>query len=148
MGKKIAQSEDIKKIISILENYLRTHKNICYGGTAINNILPEQYRFYNKDVEIPDYDFFTQNSLEDAKKIADIYYKEGYKEVEAKSGVHNGTYKVFVNFIPIADVTQMNYKLLNNFLQLALKPRSMIMVLNYQFLLLFLFFDHRKQTLN
>jgi len=66
MGKKIAQSEDIQKIISLLEHYLRTHKILCYGGTAINNILPEQFRFYNKDVEIPDYDFFTANALEDA----------------------------------------------------------------------------------
>ena len=49
-----------------------------------------------------------------AKKIADIFYKEGYKEVEAKSGVHSGTYKVFVNFIPIADVTQLDYQLFNN----------------------------------
>lgn len=114
MGKKIAQSEDIQKLISLLEHYLRTHKILCYGGTAINNILPEQFRFYNKDVEIPDYDFFTANALEDAKKIADIFYKEGYKEVEAKSGVHSGTYKVFVNFIPIADVTQLDYHLFNN----------------------------------
>lgn len=114
MGKKIAQSEDIQKLISLLEHYLRSNKILCYGGTAINNILPEQFRFYNKDVEIPDYDFFTTNAIEDAKKIADIFYKEGYKEVEAKSGVHSGTYKVFVNFIPIADVTQIDYQLFNN----------------------------------
>ena len=47
-GIKLAQSETIKKIIGILETFLRTHKTLCYGGTAINNILPEQYRFYNK----------------------------------------------------------------------------------------------------
>ena len=58
-GRKLVQSDAIKKIIEILENFLRTHKTLCYGGTAINNILPEQYRFYNKDIEIPDYDFFS-----------------------------------------------------------------------------------------
>jgi hypothetical protein len=121
MGKKLAQSEDIKKLISLLEHYLRTHKILCYGGTAINNILPEQFRFYNKDVEIPDYDFFTSNAFEDAKKIADIFYKEGYKEVEAKSGVHSGTYKVFVNFIPMADITQLDYQLFNNLYKNCIK---------------------------
>ncbi len=121
MGKKITQSEDIQKLIYILEHYLRINKILCYGGTAINNILPEQFRFYNKDVEIPDYDFFTPNAIEEAKKIADIFYKEGYKEVEAKSGVHNGTYKVFVNFIPIADVTQMDYQLFNNLYKKSIK---------------------------
>ena len=29
-------------------------------------------------------------------------------EVEAKAGIHFGTYKVYVNFIPIADITQLN----------------------------------------
>ena len=124
MGKKLAQSEDIQKIIFVLENYLHNHKILCYGGTAVNNILPEQYRFYNRDIEIPDYDFFTPNALEDAKKIADIFYKEGYKEVEAKSGVHNGTYKVFVNFIPIADVTQLEPKLFYNLYKKCIKVNS------------------------
>ena len=45
---------------------------------------------------------------EDAKMLADIYYKKGYTSVEAKSGVHHGTYKVFVNFVPIADITQID----------------------------------------
>jgi hypothetical protein len=48
IGKKLVQSDTIKNIISILETFLRTHKILCYGGTAVNNILPEQYRFYSK----------------------------------------------------------------------------------------------------
>ena len=107
-GKKIANSEEVKKIIKILENFLIDKKCICYGGTAINNILPKYAQFYNKDVEIPDYDFFTPNALADAKELADIYYAAGYVEVEAKSGMHHGTYKVYVNFIPIADITYLD----------------------------------------
>ena len=80
---------------------------ICYGGTAINNILPEEDQFYNRDLEIPDYDFYSANALEDAKELADIYAKE-FDDVEAKAGVHFGTYKVFVNYIPVADITYMN----------------------------------------
>jgi len=57
---------------------------------------------------VPDYDFFSQNDLEDAKELADIFYAAGYLETEAKSGVHKGTYKVFVNYIPMADITQLH----------------------------------------
>jgi hypothetical protein len=32
---------------------------------------------------------------------------KGYTDVEAKSGVHHGTYKVYVNFLPVADITEM-----------------------------------------
>lgn len=107
-GEKTLSSPTIKKIISIVENFLRKKKLICYGGTAINNILPVEDQFYNKDVELPDYDFFSHNALDDAKELADIYFREGYEEVEAKAGVHHGTYKVFVNFIPVADITYLD----------------------------------------
>jgi len=107
IGKRIVSSEEIKNMILVVENFIKVKTLICYGGTAINNILPEEDQFYNKDVEIPDYDFFTPDALSDAKELADLYYKNGYTDVEAKSGQHHGTYKVFVNFIPVADLTQL-----------------------------------------
>jgi hypothetical protein len=93
-------------MIKIVEDFIIRKKLICYGGTAINNILPERDQFYNKEGEIPDYDFFSSNALDDAKELADIYHKAGFKSIEAKS-VHFGTFKVFVNYIPIADITSV-----------------------------------------
>jgi hypothetical protein len=113
MGKRVVNSEDVQKIIDIVEEFIKRKKEICYGGTAINNILPEEDRFYNKDVEIPDYDFFSQNALEDAKELADIYYKKGFIDVEAKSGQHHGTYKVFVNYMAVADITHIPKEIFN-----------------------------------
>jgi hypothetical protein len=105
---KIANSDDVIHMIQILEDFIRKKKCVCYGGTAINNILPEHAQFYNREDEVPDYDFFTPEAIEYAKELADIYYKAGFKEVEAKAGIHYGTFKVFVNFIHIADITYMN----------------------------------------
>lgn len=107
-GSRVAQSEEVRKIIDIVETFISKKRLVCYGGTAINNILPEEAQFYNRNVEIPDYDFFSKHAMEDAKELADIYYRTGYHEVEAKAGVHHGTYKVYVNFIPVADITQMH----------------------------------------
>jgi hypothetical protein len=107
-AKSIVMNDDVKKIIDILESFLQSKPLICYGGTAINNILPKQDQFYNKDIEIPDYDFYSTSSLNDSIELANIYADAGYKEVEAKAGVHHGTYKVFVNFIPVADITQLH----------------------------------------
>ena len=104
-GRKAANSSEVKRIIGIVENFLRKKSLICYGGTAINNILPKQDQFYNTDIEIPDYDFYSSNALNDAKELVDIYIKDGFQEVEAKSGQHHGTFKVYVNFIPVADIT-------------------------------------------
>jgi hypothetical protein len=111
--KTVANSEEVERMIVILENFLRRKKLICYGGTAINNILPKDAQFYDRDIEVPDYDFYSSRPMEDAKELADIYHKEGYAEVEAKSGMHYGTFKVFVNFIPIADITLLPRPIFN-----------------------------------
>jgi hypothetical protein len=105
IAKRVVNSDDIKNIIKIVEDFIKQKNLICYGGTAINNILPTEDQFYNKELEVPDYDFFTINALDDAKELADIYYKKGFPDVEAKAGQHHGTYKVFVNYIPVADIT-------------------------------------------
>ena len=110
-------SPEIKKMVGIVEDFIRRKKLIVYGGTAINNILPKSDQFYDREVELSDYDFFSTNALEDAKELADIYLKEGFVEVEAKSGQHYGTYKVFVNFLGMADITYIHkdiYKALNS----------------------------------
>ena len=107
-GHRIVRSDDINDILKIVEDFIIRKKLICYGGTALNNILPKSAQFYNREIEIPDYDFFSTNSLDDAKELADIYYASGYTDVEAKAGAHMGTFKVFVNFIPIADITLLD----------------------------------------
>jgi hypothetical protein len=111
LGKKIKQSNDIVAIIKILENFMRRKKVVCYGGTAINNILPVVEQFYDKDVEIPDYDFFSPMAIKHAKELATIYANHNYTDVEVRAGMHKETYKVFVNFIPIADITQLEPKI-------------------------------------
>jgi len=104
-GRKMIDNPTVKEIIAIVERFLVQTQRVCYGGTAINNILPEEDQFYDQAVELPDYDFFSPDPLQDSKDLADIFAKEGYGEVEAKSGMHAGTFKVFVNFIPVADIS-------------------------------------------
>ena len=93
-GERIAKNPVMKDIITVLEKFIRDKNLVCYGGTAINNILPPTDQFYNRDLEIPDYDFFSPNAMNDAKALADIYFNQGFSDVEAKAGVHYGTYKV------------------------------------------------------
>jgi hypothetical protein len=126
MGKRIVNSEDIKNIIKIVEDFIKKKNLICYGGTAINNILPSDDQFYNKEAEIPDYDFFTTNAIEHAKELANIYYQNGFNDVEAKSGVHKGTYKVFVNYIPVADITDIAKPIFNSMKKDAIRVNGIL----------------------
>lgn len=124
--KKQATSPNITKIIEILEDFLRKKKLVCYGGTALNNILPKEDQFYDKSIEIPDYDFYSSTALDDAKELADIYEKLGYDDVEARAGMHLGTFKVQVNFIPIADITYMEKELFSNVQKRAIKINGIL----------------------
>jgi hypothetical protein len=108
IAKRVVSSDEIQKVIRIVEDFIKRKGLICYGGTAINNILPEDDQFYDKEVEIADYDFFTTDGVKDSTELSDLYFKNGYKDVEAKSAQHAGTYKVFVNFIPVADITTLH----------------------------------------
>lgn len=125
-GRETVNSPEIKKIVSIVENFLRRKKLIAYGGTAINSILPKENQFYNKEYELPDYDFFSPNALDDTKELADIYAREGFSEVEAKPGVHDGTFKVFVNFTPVADVTYLHKDIFNAIKKDAIKVSGIL----------------------
>merc|ERR1712065_114642 len=82
-GEEVTNTKEVKKIIEIVENFIKNNNLVCYGGTAINNILPKRDQFYNFDIEMPDYDFFSPNAMQDAKKLADQYKKEGYDEILA-----------------------------------------------------------------
>ena len=123
---KYRLDDNVKKIISIVEDFLKTKQLICYGGTAINNILAKDLQFYDRTKEIPDYDFYSTNALHDAKQLANIYFKKGYTEVRAAAGIHYGTFKVFVNFIPIADITHIDKRLSDNIKRDSIKRANIL----------------------
>lgn len=106
-GEELLKNPEVKNIIEIVEHFLRKTKCVCYGGTAINALLPPDDQFYDPTTELPDYDFFSTKPMEHAKQLANIYYKYGFSNIQAKAGMHTGTFKVFVNFIPVADITYM-----------------------------------------
>ena len=82
---------------NIIENFISKKELLCYGGTAINKYLPKEKQFY-EDNDIPDYDCFSTNSLEDAKELTQILIQNNIINIEIKSALFKGTYKIFINF--------------------------------------------------
>jgi len=119
-------TDSIKRMIVLVEDFIKENNLICYGGTAINNILPVDSQFYNRSIEIPDYDVFSKDPLTDAKKLADYFYSHNYTDVEAKSGLHKGTYKIFVNYVPVADITFLVPEIFDNILKSSIKINGIL----------------------
>ena len=95
-----------------IEAFMREKKLIGYGGTAINRALPKEAKFYHES-DIPDYDFFSTTALDDAKELADRLHPE-YMHIEVKPSMFHGTYKLFVNFLPLVDFSQLEEDLFHN----------------------------------
>ena len=94
--------------LSVVKNFLKTHRVLCYGGTAINNLLPKEDQFYNPEEDVPDYDFFSKTPQAHSVIIANKLKAEGIASVEVKPGMHLGTFKVFADFTGVADITQLD----------------------------------------
>ena len=108
-----AHDKDVLKSIEIVEGFLRKSHRLCYGGQAINAHLPKKYKFYDPDYNIPDYDFFTPHQEEDIQELGKMLRSAGFTEISDREGMHKGTKKLYVNYIPVADLTQLDEKLYN-----------------------------------
>jgi hypothetical protein len=104
----VAHNPQISKAIQVVEHFLRKTGRVCYGGQAINAHLPDKLKFYDEEYDVPDYDFFTPNSKKDIRELVSLLKKAGFDDISEKPGVHEGTRKIYVNFIPIADMTNLD----------------------------------------
>ncbi len=103
--KQGAEDTEARRITDIMERFLRTKKRVIYGGAAINAQLPAADQFYDPRLYLPDYDFMTPTPIQDCEDLMIEFRSDGFTEVESKLGIHEGTYKVFVNFRSAADIT-------------------------------------------
>lgn len=124
-GEKLVHSPMITNVIHMVETFIKKNKCIIYGGTAINNILPEKDQFYDYDYELPDYDFFCTEPLKLTKELTDLFAEKGYA-VESKSGVHHGTFKVFVDHLAVADITYLHPEIYKMLLKSAIVKEGLL----------------------
>ena len=106
--KAAAANPMVKKSLAIVKEFLQNHPVMCYGGTAINNLLPEKDRFYDPTTTIPDYDFYSKTPQEHAMILSNKLAEAGIETVEAKPGMHLGTFKVFADYEGVADITHLD----------------------------------------
>ena len=105
-----------------IENFMSKKRLICYGGTAINALLPVDKQFYSGD-DVPDYDFFSFSAEKHSIELSNLIHSMHY-EVEVKSALFEGTYKIYVNSIPIVDISQIDKKLFDSFHRTAIKHQD------------------------
>ena len=106
-----AHNDELLRALSVVQGFIKRKKRICYGGTAMNAILPESRRFYDPDTDLPDYDFYTPTAEKDVDELVNDLKRAGFKDVYHKVGMHAGTKKILVNFVAVADVSEISPEL-------------------------------------
>jgi len=120
-----AHDDQLLRGLAIVRDFIKTKKRVCYGGTAMNAILPASKQFYDKDLDLPDYDFYTPDVDSDVAELVKLLKKEGFSDVYSKVGIHDGTMKVLVNYTPIADVSHIDPELFNVLLRRSILKDGM-----------------------
>ena len=103
-----AHDPQIIKSIEVVENFLRKRHRLCYGGQAINAHLPKAYQFYDPEYSVPDYDFFTPSQKSDLLLLVKDLRAAGFVEIYVREGMHEGTFKIYVDYVPVADMTAID----------------------------------------
>jgi hypothetical protein len=107
---------EAKESYDIILNYIIKKKRIIYGGYAQNMLIVNKNvkdAIY-KDVDTPDIEFYSDEPLQDLIELCDLFKNKKFKYIQGVEGVHEGTYKIFVNFENYCDISYMPKNIFNN----------------------------------
>jgi hypothetical protein len=92
---------EFKEVYKVILEFIKKKKKIIYGGYAQNHLIKIKNKsdvFY-KELDLADIEFYTYEPLQDVVELSDLLHSRKFKYVQGAEGVHNDTYKIFVNFI-------------------------------------------------
>jgi len=115
---------EVTKVYRAIKDYIVRTRKIAYGGFAQNTLLMNKNKsdsfykiidgvFYNFP-DVADIEFYSSNPIKDMVELLEELHSQGFKHIDGKNGVHDGTYKIFVNFINYCDIAYMPEYIYNN----------------------------------
>jgi hypothetical protein len=116
--------DEIGRCYQDIKLWIKQNKKIAYGGFAQNLLLTKKnpdesfYKvidgaYYNWP-DVADIEFYSPTPIQDAISLTEYLFDKGYKHIEAKSTpLHEGTYKIFVNFLNYSDISYMPNNIYN-----------------------------------
>ena len=103
------------KIKLIIKKFIIENKLILYGGTAIDLLLPTSKKIYKKNEKLFDYDVYSNDAYNYGIKLVDLLTKHKYKYVQLREAAFTqSTFKVFVENLPVFDITNFAFELDDN----------------------------------
>ena len=117
------------KLKSLIKDFIIENNLILYGGTAIDLLLPTNSKIYKKNQQLFDYDVYSNNAYKYGVKLVDLLVKNKYKYVQLREAAFTrDTYKIFIENLPVFDITNLTDEKYEVYLNLAKKKNKMLVV--------------------
>ena len=115
--------KETSSICKEIINFIKKKQRVVYGGYAQNLLIMSKNKddvfykeidgaFYNWP-DLADIEFYSPTPLQDLIELTEDLYKKKYEHIEASGGQHDGTYKIFVNFLNYCDITYIPANIFN-----------------------------------
>jgi hypothetical protein len=107
--------KEINHVNLLIHEFIKKKKRIVYGGYAQNLLIKinnKDDQFYS-ELDTPDVEFYSPKPVEDLMELCDFLHNKGIKRINGQEGIHNETYKLFVNFNDYCDITYMSENVYN-----------------------------------
>lgn len=111
-----------KSVYNYILEFIKSRKRIIYGGWAQNELIKHKNKdegFY-KEVDTPDVEFYSYEPIKDAVELADFLKSKIKTSISVGGGIHEGTYKIFVNFVNYCDISYLAKNICDRCLKLEL----------------------------
>ena len=109
--------EESRNIINHIIKFIKKKKKKVYGGFAQNLLISNKdpSKSFYKVIDgvyycwpdIADIEFYSYDPLNDIYELTNELFNLNFTHIQAKEGVHEGTFKIFVNFINYCDISYM-----------------------------------------
>lgn len=117
------------KLKLLIKDFIIKNNLILYGGTAIDLLLPSDSKIYKKNQQLFDYDVYSNNAYKYGVQLVDLLVKNKYKYVQLREAAFTrDTYKIFIENLPVFDITNLSNDKYELYLSLAKKKNKMLIV--------------------
>lgn len=102
--------EEYDNVMEEIKKFVKNEGLIIYGGYAQNKLIGIKNKsdeFYS-ETDRPDLEIYSPTPIKHSMKLSEILHNKGYKYVVCEEGIHNETYKIFVNFLNFSDISYMD----------------------------------------
>jgi hypothetical protein len=115
--------KEIYNCFEFIKTFFIKKKRILYGGYAQNLLIINKNKndgfykdinnIYLHNTDIADLEFYSPKPINDLIELCDELSNAGFTHIDCKEGLHEETYKLFINFINYCDVSYISENIYN-----------------------------------